>query len=648
MAELLRALEAGSPLTHHAAGLGSTVLALTRAHQAVLSYADTKQPHFKLVKLLVHSSILDVQAARDAYRMTTAGTTAIANAEAALASAHSIIGPNTDAGDARSAAAAIERQIAPATAAVGELVDLLWMGSPVPEPAATQASTEIAVLTALHNRDGLRLHTDLLGALRRGAMTAAALKDLLWPAVIAFRVVFSVHGARTLRHLDQLLPGARQWPISKGLLAGLPSSREMRTMVSAAQSVKGTGVFVLVPVSACDSESAARMARRYLNETLDQYVAGQRLLRLALGDRSVVFTPKAAIGSDIRTGGAKQARPLTMSWSTSLRPALRMANLATSLDAPLASTALCWSALNSIGVETVDHRRQVARAVALHSVRQQVVFLFKTIANEATALLEHADWLVDQRAAKLKVTERALGRTEQSPSPRARGAATRLAVEATQQRSDIEAAHVLRDALHRRLQAAVQTVQQTLLGGSVPGHPRQLSSWQLDLNDFLDALLPLTESTPEGVRANHHAIRVLAQHEDGLARAHLESWATRLGSPEALKKWIERQEQIYLALLTWMYAMRNMAIHSGTFTAVADELTAHAARTLVDMVLEIIGNWHAGEHAAGNPERDALEVVGELADRQQDLIGALGAATSCRPLNVATITGPGSDAWHRP
>jgi hypothetical protein len=194
------------------------------------------------------------------------------------------------------------------------------------------------------------------------------------------------------------------------------------------------------------------------------------------------------------------------------------------------------------------------------------------------------------------------------------------------QRGEVEAAYVLRDDLCRRLDPAVQTVRKTLLGGGAPGHPRHLSSWQLDVNDFLDALLPLTGSEPDPVRRGHDAIRVLAQHDDGLARAHLKTWSTRLGSPKALKEWMERQEQVYFALLTWMYAMRNMAIHSGVFTATADDLTAHAARTLVDMVLEIIGNWHAGEHASGSPESEALAVIRELAARQQGLVQSLHVA----------------------
>ena len=79
----------------------------------------------------------------------------------------------------------------------------------------------------------------------------------------------------------------------------------------------------------------------------------------------------------------------------------------------------------------------------------------------------------------------------------------------------------------------------------------------------------------------------------------------------------------------------------------ADVLTAQAARGIVDMVLEFLGCWYKHLDTHGRPDQDAVDIIQSLAVRKDRLIDHLRAATSCHPLNVATITGPDSDCWNR-
>jgi len=96
-----------------------------------------------------------------------------------------------------------------------------------------------------------------------------------------------------------------------------------------------------------------------------------------------------------------------------------------------------------------------------------------------------------------------------------------------------------------------------------------------------------------------------------------------------------------------MYATRNMAFHNGKFAVPSDDLTAQAARGVVDMVLEFLGNWHKVERSAGLPDSDPMAVLEELAQRRDYLDSQLCAAQSCHALNIATISAPASDCWNR-
>ena len=100
-------------------------------------------------------------------------------------------------------------------------------------------------------------------------------------------------------------------------------------------------------------------------------------------------------------------------------------------------------------------------------------------------------------------------------------------------------------------------------------------------------------------------------------------------------------------LLAWMYASRNLAIHTGGFVVPADVLTAQAARGIVDMVFEFLGYWYKHLDTHAELERNAIDIITDLAERKDQLGAQLRVADSCHSLNVATITGPDSDCWNR-
>jgi hypothetical protein len=125
------------------------------------------------------------------------------------------------------------------------------------------------------------------------------------------------------------------------------------------------------------------------------------------------------------------------------------------------------------------------------------------------------------------------------------------------------------------------------------------------------------------------------------------SWRARLADPAALADWIDLQQSGYQGLLAWMYASRNLAIHTGGFVVPADELTAKAARGIVDMVLEFLGYWYKSLNEKGLPDEIAIDIIKELAERKDRLTNQLRAAVTCHPLNIAEITAPESDCWNR-
>jgi hypothetical protein len=571
----------------------------------------------------------------------------IAQVQRALGDVNTKIVDAPSAADKLGFAGQIAALVQPAVHAVRSLFDALWNGVSGSGEVADRIRDEVAVLISLEGRDGTALQVDLLRLLGRGAVDAAAVADVLWPTRRQYRVAVVVSGTRVLEGLDRLLPGARQWPlIGATPPAGIPY-RDIRGLIDPVFTSAGSSVLIILPTLASDAYTAIAQARREVVETLDQYAAGQRLIQLTLEPRSVALAESnRPIMADPRIGGVQIARPLTTHWPTPLRSALRMANLAGRMDAPVASVMLAWGAIESIGVKSSDVEL-IAKACALHSLRQEILSVYKSVTDAANARLRYARLRVNELQVALGKAERGLAYASASSSSKAKEAVARLETTVDRARDQLAKAESSCARLERNLLPNMEIVRENLLRGGDPGQPLSLTSWVLHLNDFLDAILPLDESSPEQLRSSQSAIAILANEADGLAEEQLATWQRLLDDPSALADWLNDQQSSFHGLLVWMYVSRNLAIHTGQFAVPADVLTSQAGRGIVDMLLEFLGHWYQTRWSQGIGDGEPKAILEEVANRKDVLERHLRSATSCHPLNVETITSPDSDSWHR-
>lgn len=640
---LLLCLEPGAYLSEHVSTANSTVVALTRAHQALDGHAAGGQPQLGLLKRCLRTAASTVAAGLPTHQVLGGGQQAT-QAHALLASVPALLTGTTSKATAATYAPQVHAHIGPVAAHIRAWVTSLWDGPALLPDVLARARGEVAALITLDGRDPRSLHVDLIRKGSRAVHDAASITAVLWPPLRSYRVAVVVEGARQLEHLDQLLSGARQSPLH----APRPITVGAKELTAYAAAITGPAVMVDLPVTAADPATAVVRARRQISEALDQYAAGQRLVDLSLGRRAVTAAADTRLEQhDLTSTSISIARPLTTHWPVSLRPALRSAHLAARLDAPMASSALAWSAIDSLGVESTQ-LELVAKACALHSIRQQLIGLYQTITGSALNHLRSAQMRLSHDTHALAKLERATRRTQGHNQPAARAAHTQLNERARQARQQLAPQEQAVRSLEQTVTSHAAVLRRVLLDGGDNDQPLQLSSRMLDVNGWLDVLLPPRPQTVRDVLDAQATIDALGQQAGGYAQDALTLWRARLADPKLLADWLQDQQDILHALLEWLYATRNSAIHRGQFTAPADAMTAHAARGVVDMLLEFLGNWHKIQYSQGVAESDALDVIRELANRKDTLTHHLNQEPSCRPLNLDSVTGPGADCWHRP
>jgi hypothetical protein len=234
---------------------------------------------------------------------------------------------------------------------------------------------------------------------------------------------------------------------------GIPAS-EFGSFTAGALNASALQMLVTLPSAAADSYTAIAQARRKITEALDQYAAGQRLLKFTIADRSMAMPESNAFFvANQRTAGVQVARPLTSHWPAPLRSALRMANLADHMDAPAASVMLAWSAIESMGITSNDFD-MLAKSCALHSLRQQILSLYQSIVDSATANLRYCRWRVNRKQAELKYMERSLAVAKLSNTIRAREAAVELESAVDDARAQLQEAEADLQSLQDRSYSA--------------------------------------------------------------------------------------------------------------------------------------------------------------------------------------------------
>lgn len=372
---VLRALDPDAHLGEHVAGLNSAFLAVTRAKTALESHAAEDQPRWNLLRRVITTSLACMDAAKPAYahggaKELAAARKVLLGVEAAIAADGQRLDPVV------TAAAAAKLDPGALEKAVRSWLAPLWNG--VGLSSRTRMTAEIAVVVAVHGRDGRELRADLLRWLKK----PGDLGRVLWPEPRRHVVAFVVRGARVLRHLDGLLPQARQEPLHRNRL---PKDDFLK------DAVDGSSVLVRLPVEAADVHTAALKGRRILSEVLDQYAAGERLTELTIAPVWQVSGPGGRVtrGTEHRRT-VNNAYPLTAYWPAELRSAMRVANLARQVDAPMASAGLAWSALEATGLDP-GKIAWLAKACALQVLRQHLVSLHVVLTNHDTELRKPLD-----------------------------------------------------------------------------------------------------------------------------------------------------------------------------------------------------------------------------------------------------------------
>ncbi|MEV6243299.1 hypothetical protein [Lentzea sp. NPDC051838] len=362
---VLRALDPDAHLGEHVAGLNSAFLAVTRAQTALESHAAEDQPRWNLLRRIVTTSLACVDAAAPAY--AHGGALELAAARQTLVEVDAAIAADGQRFDPQVAAKAAQKLDPHALeTAVKQWITPLWSG--VELPVRARMIAEVAVVVAVHGRDGRHLRSDLLRWLKK----PTDLHEVLLPEPCRHVVALVVRGARVLRHLDQLLPEARQESLHRNRL---PKDDFLK------DAVDGSSVLVRLPVTAADAHTAALRGRRILSEVLDQYAAGERLTELNIAPLWQVSGP----GGRVTRGTEHQrtlnnAYPLTAYWPAELRSAMRVANLARQVDAPMASAGLAWSALEATGLDP-SRIAWLAKACALQMLRQHLISLHVVVTN---------------------------------------------------------------------------------------------------------------------------------------------------------------------------------------------------------------------------------------------------------------------------
>ncbi|GAA1305888.1 hypothetical protein [Saccharothrix xinjiangensis] len=605
--------------SRHASALAGLVTELPRLHAALTHHHEVGQPQKHLVDKLCENALRRLPVVVEAW-----GEEVLAPIEALLVGVRAAIAEGPGDGSRDHTGTILE----PLRLAVAALDDVLadrfarvWES---PDGSLDLVADEVACLLARADRDPVAAEQDLARLTR---WDADAVWRTLLPAPAPHRAALVVRGTSALADLEVFDPTADQSPLrSAHRMRWGPATNRLRAFVEHAPP-GGEACVVSLVVSAVDRPSAARRARRALAELLDQYTAGTRLLTLAVDARVLVNRVGGPDTEEWRPAdrGTPIARPLTRrELPEEVRRALRMAHVA--VGAPAVASALAWSALEACGLV---RRADLAAALAVQSLRQEVVGAYRVVRQSASARLDQAR--VKARLARRTAAQRrrALDRCPPDHPHRPRLADLLAAAEA--------------DPAERDLAALTDLVATSL--AAIGGHARHDERHHLrDLNTWTDLLRPPARD-PEPLVTARTALDALLPVLHPAARRQVEQWRARLADPALLAAWVRERTERMTTVVDSLYATRNLTLHSGL---VGDEAVHGVGAVMVtDLALELLGNWYGnarGEEAALPPEA----VIAVLARRRHDMLSRLHRQAKPGRLDFARLTSPGPDGvWRR-
>lgn len=643
---VLAACEPEVVFTRHVAGAQTAVAAIARAHAAIESRArpnrTKQQPYLTATVGLVSGALALLESMRLVFSpgafdgAINTLTDFKVNDEARL----------KDATDCKASATDLAARVAEVRAAIVDQFAAAWQAEPAAD-VAERLSLEMAALCVMENRSHQMLTHDVGTALSQGPVDAARLLEVLLPAERDFPVAVVVEGTSRLTSIAGLMdPAASPVEIAAGAsvtrwggrtadLEALAGQAECASEARRKWSGDQSADYALLTftVRALDAVGAALLGRRQALESLDQYVAGQRVAEIRLRPETLAHDrdtgrPRRLSVPALGTG---QVRPLTTSWPHALRESLRTAHIARVTEAPMTAAGLCWVALEALDVKSTTIGR-LARALSLQALRQQIVDMHLRTRTAVAAMVKvprdayraaqrKADGL--DAAAQAAVSETQADLAEKASAARA-------------------AALELRTGLDQAREAeAYQATVDAWNGVEGDGKLRDLDRW-------LEVLAEPADAEPE-LRAAADAVDALVDRVGGETRARLLTWRTLLAAPTTLAKWLEDTNGRFEVNLNWLYALRNTALHDGRFTSATDMLDVHAGRALVDLTLEFLGNWYEHTSPQTVPDRarwPASEVIDHLATRHETVVAELRRGTRTG-LNVTHLTSPTSNGWDR-
>ena len=627
---ILRGLEPDTYLSHYAAYQRGVLPTVHQAMRAMKGFGSNNQPQYDLTRRLCRCAQV---AAETAVRI---GPASLCTSRLASILTDAMSLTDGDRSDFITAAGKLESELPAIHGYLDDLFRRAWrkrMNSDSDWQFLEYAANELVCAVAARDRDRRTLDRELASLLRGDPSTEAVLSCLL-PPPRRFQHACIVEGARTLRDLHLLSPGAELLTGPGKTLPWGPANGDLKSWLD--REFKGGNRLALsLPVDACDRASAARLGRRAVIELLDQYVAGHRLVALRVTD----------VGFTCEVGEAKTAEyvaparsvhyayPLTQRWPRGLREPLRMAHLARAADSPLVTVLLAWSAIEACGLPA-DDRRRLANALSLQILRQQLVDAFMSLSQDIATRNSWWSTRLDRHRADIARVEHVMDGLPYDHD--AQDGLIAQHHEITSQLSEAE-------EWEARLAPAVAALAEIHQSCRVDAH-----GLLGDLNTWVDALMPERASEAAAVTATRRALKVVAQHLTPMSRRNLQVWKRRLGDCGELADWLDLSRAQANQLLDSIYAARNLTVHAGVLSMPGDTVLGQGAEMMVDMTLEFIGNWYRHETKPTGQLPSPIKVIPWLASRQELLVEAMRSQTgSAFQLNPEWLTSPSSTGWDR-
>jgi hypothetical protein len=498
-------------------------------------------------------------------------------------------------------------------------------------------SDEVGGLIAASDRDLTTLKWQLPLTIRHHGLDPTKILDTFLPLPTDFHVACLIRGAGRFSRLTMLEPTAQQTSSAvEDAIRWGPATERLRGFLSDL-TINADDCVISIDVNAIDKASAARLGRRRVTELLDQYVAGHRLLRVLLTDDTLVAragTSETEKWQPTRKG-VHQAYPLIYRWPEGLRETLRMGHIARDADSPLTAAALSWVAIEASGVKHSKHTKQLARALSLQALRQQVVETYQLVKQSGTASRQYAIAQAQAALSLVKTYQTAVARCPL-------GHPVYGQLMASQQSAEV--AHAQAERLSKDLDDRFSKFADSIDAYVAVDENTRLQ----DLNQWMDVLLPARNSDSTELVSARSALGKIIPRLSPLAARQVTDWRQRLGAPRECAQWLSATQARMEELLDVLYSARNLALHSGVFAATADTVLGQGGVMLVDFILEFLGNWYRNTPTP-QTRNPPLQVIGMLADRQTQIIRKLNSSKrGTYPLNIGRLTSPSSaDGWDR-